>query len=58
MTSSFEFTQKTEQTIQAAIQLAKDYANAQGISLFFIYLFCFYSVCGSCTRPHGLRSPE
>ena len=27
--SNFDFTDKTEQTIAAAIQLAKDYANAQ-----------------------------
>jgi ATP-dependent Clp protease ATP-binding subunit ClpB len=26
---NFEFTEKTEQTVAAAIQLAKDYANAQ-----------------------------
>lgn len=27
---NYEFTEKTEQTITAAIQLAKEYANAQG----------------------------
>ena len=27
---NYEFTEKTEQTIAAAIQLAKEYANAQG----------------------------
>lgn len=30
MTSNFEFTDKTQETLAAAIQLAKDYANAQG----------------------------
>lgn len=30
MTSNFDFTEKTEHTLQAAIQLAKDYANSQG----------------------------
>ncbi|GJJ09496.1 hypothetical protein Clacol_003719 [Clathrus columnatus] len=29
MTSNFEFTQKAEQAIQSAVQLAKDHANAQ-----------------------------
>ncbi|KAF8576556.1 hypothetical protein K439DRAFT_1366899 [Ramaria rubella] len=29
MASNFDFTDKTEQTLQVAIQLAKDYANAQ-----------------------------
>ncbi|KAL1683956.1 P-loop containing nucleoside triphosphate hydrolase protein [Schizophyllum commune] len=29
MTSNFEFTDKTQETLAAAIQLAKDYANAQ-----------------------------
>lgn len=33
MTSNFDFTQKTEQALQASIQLAKDYANAQGMFL-------------------------
>jgi len=28
--TNYEFTEKTEQTIAAAIQLAKEYANAQG----------------------------
>jgi ATP-dependent Clp protease ATP-binding subunit ClpB len=30
MTSNFDFTEKTEQSIAEAIQFAKDYANAQG----------------------------
>lgn len=30
---NYEFTEKTEQTIAAAIQLAKEYANAQGKDL-------------------------
>lgn len=29
MASNFEFTDKTEETVSAAVQLAKDYANAQ-----------------------------
>lgn len=28
--SNFDFTDKTQESIAAAIQLAKDYANAQG----------------------------
>lgn len=30
MTSNMEFTDKTQQSLAEAIQLAKDYANAQG----------------------------
>jgi len=33
MDSKFEFTDKTQQSISAAFQLAKDYGNAQGIFL-------------------------
>ena len=31
MTSNFDFTEKAEQTLQTSFQLAKDYANAQGM---------------------------
>ena len=31
MSSSFDFTDKTQETLAAAIQLAKDYASAHGI---------------------------
>lgn len=30
--SNFEFTDKAQQSVASAIQLAKDYANAQGMS--------------------------
>ncbi len=33
MASSMNFTDKTQESLAAAIQLAKDYANAQGMSL-------------------------
>ena len=33
MVMNYEFTKKTEQTIATAIQLAKEYANAQGKDL-------------------------
>jgi ATP-dependent Clp protease ATP-binding subunit ClpB len=29
--SNFDFTDKAQETVAAAIQLAKDYANAQGM---------------------------
>lgn len=32
MTSNMEFTDKTQQSLTDAVQLAKDYANAQGMS--------------------------
>jgi ATP-dependent Clp protease ATP-binding subunit ClpB len=31
MSSNFDFTDKTQETLAAAIQLAKDYANAHGM---------------------------
>ena len=31
--SNFDFTDKAQQCLAAAVQLAKDYANAQGMSL-------------------------
>ena len=31
MSLNFEFTDKTQETLAAAIQLAKDYANANGM---------------------------
>ena len=31
MSSNFDFTDKTQESLAAAIQLAKDYSNAQGI---------------------------
>jgi ATP-dependent Clp protease ATP-binding subunit ClpB len=31
MGSNFDFTDKTQETLAAAIQLAKDYANAHGM---------------------------
>lgn len=31
MASSMNFTDKTQESLAAAIQLAKDYANAQGV---------------------------
>lgn len=34
MNSSMDFTAKTEETLSAAVQLAKDYANSQGMSRF------------------------
>jgi hypothetical protein len=33
-TTNFDFTEKTEESIADAIQLAKDYANAQGYTSF------------------------
>ena len=38
MSSNFDFTDKTQQTLAEAIQLAKDYANAQGLSFHTCYL--------------------
>jgi len=45
MTSNMDFTDKTQETLAAAIQLAKDYANAQGMSVVrrivsMLMLFC------------------
>ena len=34
MAANFEFTDKTQTTIESAVQLAKDYANAQGMLSF------------------------
>ena len=31
MTSNFDFTDKTQESLAAAVQLAKDYANAHGM---------------------------
>jgi ATP-dependent Clp protease ATP-binding subunit ClpB len=44
MTSSMEFTDKAQQSLAEAIQLAKDYANAQGMSpcILFSTLFLTY----------------
>ena len=36
MGSNFDFTDKTQETLAAAIQLAKDYANAHG--MYFNYV--------------------
>ena len=33
MASSMDFTDKTQETLAAAIQQAKDYANAQGMMI-------------------------
>lgn len=38
MASNFDFTDKTQQSLAAAIQLAKDYQNAQGLNSFLISL--------------------
>ncbi len=56
MALSFEFTDKAEATLQAAIQLAKDYANSQGTCVFILDTD---SECSSELRmqciPHTLR---
>jgi hypothetical protein len=41
MASNFDFTDKAQQTLAGALQLAKDYANAQGkvIQPFNIFVF-------------------
>jgi len=36
MSSSFDFTDKTQETLEAAIQLAKDYANAYGMHFNYV----------------------
>lgn len=36
MALNLDFTDKAQATLQAAIQLAKDYANSQGTSVVFI----------------------
>jgi ATP-dependent Clp protease ATP-binding subunit ClpB len=36
--SNFEFTDKAQETIASAVQLAKDYANAQGKLCFFYFV--------------------
>lgn len=36
MGSNFDFTDKTQETLAAAIQLAKDYANAHGTHLNYV----------------------
>ena len=37
MASSMNFTDKTQESLSAAIQTAKDYANAQGTSFLRLY---------------------
>ena len=36
MSSNFELTDKTQETLAAAIQLAKDYSNAHGTPLNYV----------------------
>lgn len=36
MGSNFDFTDKTQETLAAAIQLAKDYANAHGVHFNYV----------------------
>jgi hypothetical protein len=58
MTSNMEFTDKTQQCLAEAIQLAKDYANAQGFYSFFfthILLLIFFF---SPSSPFGIRPPQ
>jgi hypothetical protein len=46
MSLNLEFTDKAQATLQAAIQLAKDYANSQCMSGFILYTLtpCAYQV--------------
>ena len=41
MASNMDFTDKTQETLGAAIQIAKDYANSQGTSRFTTFRFEF-----------------
>lgn len=60
MSPNFDFTDKTEETLAAAIQLAKDYANAQGkhplITLSVSLLI--FSLVNSCTSSYRVRALE
>jgi len=42
MIMNYEFTEKTEQTIAAAIQLAKEHANPQGKKTYAESSDCFF----------------
>lgn len=58
MATNFDFTDKTQQSITDAIQLANDYANAQGpffLSLLLTSLklpLLISTPCPSCFRPY------
>jgi hypothetical protein len=58
--SNFDFTDKAQESVAAAIQLAKDYANAQGksLSLNFILPVEQYFAFLSSTCPLGLCTSE
>lgn len=45
MASNFDFTEKTEQTLAASIQLAKDYAHAQGELLLRAVIILTLTLC-------------
>lgn len=49
---NFEFTDKTQESIAAAIQLAKDYSHAQGMSTFRLYSVSRGSRCPSVHPAH------
>lgn len=61
MTSNLEFTDKTQETLAAAIQLAKDYANADGVHLRLRRIHrssLIFSLVNSCAVSHRVRSFE
>lgn len=56
---NFDFTDKTQESIAAAIQLAKDYSHAQGMSMFRLYSVSRDSpVSFSPPRPYRCSSPK
>jgi ATP-dependent Clp protease ATP-binding subunit ClpB len=59
MTSNMEFTDKTQQSLAEAVQLAKDYANAQG-EYHYLFFSHFNSNRGiySCTRSSCLCASQ
>ena len=56
MDYDWEFTEKTEQTIAAAIQLAKEYANAQGKDPWIVSLKRYTDSSLSTVHPPHLAS--
>jgi len=58
MTSNMDFTDKTQQCLAEAIQLAKDYANAQGTLFLLVTLILLLIFLFSPPSSFGIRPPQ
>ncbi len=58
MAASMNFTDKTQESLAAAIQLAKDYANAQGKYPGYAFTDEALTSARSTSRPHRLCPPQ